>query len=86
MERVEPVIGTSPVSYRAQSKVDKNLRVIDSLQPAYRIDGDWVRLPREIMDALECEGVCDRYVKAQEYIIDHSLLGDAEALCLIYEV
>ena len=86
MRGVEPVIGTNPVSYRAQAKVHKNLRVIDSAMPVYRIDGDWVRLPREIMDALECEGVNERYVKAQEYFLDPSLLGDAEAMMLIYEV
>lgn len=80
------VLSQSPASFRKQSKAGKALRVLDQSKEPYRIDGDWVRLPREIMDALEYEGINDRYVKTNEYFTDFSLLGETETDLLIYEV
>ena len=84
--RVRPEVGQGPGAFNKQSKVVKNLRVLAQKEEPYRIDGDWVRLPREIMDALEYEGVNERYVKTQEFWIDFAECDDSAVSRMIYEV
>ena len=84
--RVYPKVKPGPNAFVKQSKVDKNIRILNYGEEPYRINGDWVRLPREVMDALEYEGVSDRYVRAREFAVDFAVLDTPEFIEMMKEV
>ncbi len=84
--RVRPEVNSNPSWYSRQTRVNKALRILDREKEPYRIRGDWVRLPREIMDALEYEGINERYVKTRESIVDFSTLDEPEWKEIMKEV